>query len=87
MTAPALTQRAIERMTQTTGLRPILCLEEIDKFNPTVPRLKYLYGLINSVYKAGGYCVDVKQVPCGTPAPPRRPHRGGYFPAVVGPER
>lgn len=55
---PKLTPSVIEDETDRTGVPPILWLEELDKFNPTQPRLRNLYTLVDAVYEASGTIIS-----------------------------
>lgn len=56
---PAITADKVERITPATTMRPILRLEELDKFSPTVSRLRNLYSLIDNVHEADGVIVQL----------------------------
>ena len=60
---PDLTTDRLEMVTRATGLRPILVLEELDKFNPTTNRLRFLYSLVDAVYECGGCIVSTANEP------------------------
>jgi hypothetical protein len=61
---PSVTPEAIATMTEETGVRPILFLDEVDKIgNPTPRRLQLLYGLINEVYNLEGVIVSTANLP------------------------
>jgi hypothetical protein len=55
---PWPTPQLIEKATVTSGFKPILWLEELDKFNPTQNRMRNLYTLIDGVYEAGGTIIS-----------------------------
>jgi hypothetical protein len=59
---PSTTPHMIEVMTRKSGLAPILWLEELDKFNPTVNRLRNLYCLIDAVYECGGTIISTSNM-------------------------
>ena len=54
---PTVSIRNIEWATEETGLRPILWLEEIDKFSATKSRLDMLNSLIDAVYEKHGLII------------------------------
>jgi hypothetical protein len=62
---PELTPHAIEVATSSTGLAPILWMEELDKIGPTEPRLRYLYSLIDAVYESGGTIISTSNMKPG----------------------
>ncbi|MGI4827760.1 MAG: hypothetical protein ACRYFU_06170 [Janthinobacterium lividum] len=55
---PDVTTERLEQVTRDTYLRPILVLEELDKFNPTTNRLRFLHALVDAVYESGGCIVS-----------------------------
>ena len=63
---PLFTPQTITALAKESGVRPILVLEEIDKFSPTANRRQILFRLVDAVYRANGIIVTTANMPLPT---------------------
>lgn len=63
MLEPSPMPKHIEEATSSSRVRPILLLEEIDKFSVTKNRLRNLYNLVATVYKLQGTIITTTNLP------------------------